>query len=73
MGRTQKVFSVVPFTYPFRYVPSPEVKEAASRLIARLDSDPEAAAPFAGGKMMGVLITDGGPLYAFSGLQAARR
>lgn len=62
----------MPFTYPFRYVPSPEVKEAASRLIARLDSDPEAAAPFAGGKMMGVLITDGGPLYAFSGLAGGK-
>lgn len=57
------------FTYPFRYVPHPLVVDAARALIARLDAEP--APPLASlreGKMLGVLLTDGGPLYAFSGL-----
>lgn len=53
------------FTYPFRYVPSAEVKAAAEVLSHRLDTEP---GTFAEGKMLGVLITDSGPLYAFSGL-----
>lgn len=59
------------FTYPFRYTPSPEIREAARRLMARLDADPHN--PFREGKMMGVL-TAAGPdgtehtLYSFSGL-----
>lgn len=57
-----------PFTYPFCYVPSPEVTEASRELISRIDSNPELSRIFAEGKMMGVLITDGGPLFAFSGL-----
>lgn len=56
------------FTYPFCYVPHPQVVEAAQSLIARIDSTPELHELFSEGKMMGVLITDQGPLYAFSGL-----
>ena len=52
------------FTYPFCYVPHPLVVEAANELIARLDAE---GSPLSEGKMLGVLITDGGPLYAFSG------
>lgn len=61
------------FTYPFRYVPHPLVVEAAGALIRRLDS-PRPSIPVGAlsslreGKMLGVLITDKGPLYAFSGL-----
>lgn len=55
------------FTYPFRYVPHPLVVDAARALISRLDGSPSASA-FREGKMLGVLLTDGGPLYAFSGL-----
>jgi len=61
-----------PFTYPFRYVPHPLVVDAARALCERLDADPQAGAPFAEGKMLGVLITDRGPLYAFSGLAGGR-
>ena len=60
------------FTYPFRYVPHPLVVDAARALIKRLDSDPALSAPFAEGKMMGVLLTDSGPLYAFSGLAGGK-
>lgn len=69
------------FTYPFCYVPRPEIIEAAKDLIARLDvlryGDPAAkgadiARSLGQGKMMGVLQTDHGMLYAFSGLVAGR-
>ena len=54
------------FTYPFRYVPHPAVVEAAQALISRLDAEP--LSPLREGKMLGVLITGSGPLFAFSGL-----
>ncbi|MBQ9462884.1 MAG: RluA family pseudouridine synthase [Bacteroidales bacterium] len=63
------------FTYPFRYTPHPLVAEAAGSLIRLLDS-PDAPVPedalrsLREGKMLGVLITDNGPLYAFSGILA---
>lgn len=60
------------FTYPFCYVPHPLVQDAARALIERLDSDPAIGSLFAEGKMMGVLITDRGPLYAFSGLAGGK-
>ena len=60
------------FTYPFRYVPHPLVVDAAQALIRKLDGTPELGALFAEGKMMGVLLTDGEPLYAFSGLAGGR-
>ena len=53
------------FTYPFCYVPHPRVLEAARAL---LDSPLGQAPGLSEGKMLGVLITDKGPLYAFSGL-----
>ena len=66
------------FTYPFRYVPHPLVAEAARALMSDLDSRSEQAPAgdfpaqallsLKEGKMLGVLITDAGPLYAFSGL-----
>ena len=60
------------FTYPFRYVPSPEIRHAAHSLIERIGSDESLRPLFAEGKMMGVLQTDAGFLYAFSGLAGGR-
>lgn len=60
------------FTYPFCYVPSREVKDAADSLIAKIQSSAELHEIFREGKMMGVLITDKGPIYAFSGLAGGR-
>jgi len=61
------------FTYPFCYIPSKEVSQAASDLIEKLDaSHDDVAVSLRSGKMLGVLITDKGPLYAFSGLVCAR-
>ena len=60
------------FTYPFRYVPSPEIRRAAHSLIERIGSDESLRPLFAEGKMMGVLQTDAGFLYAFSGLAGGR-
>lgn len=60
------------FTYPFCYVPHPAVVKAAGELIARIDSDPALSAIFGEGKMMGVLWTDRGFLYAFSGLACGK-
>ena len=64
------------FTYPFRYVPRPEVKQAAQELITRIDAGEfrpprypiDLKAALSEGKMLGVLLTDKGPMYAFSGL-----
>lgn len=61
-----------PFTYPFAYTPSAEVRDAADELISRIDADPRLSSVFRDGKMMGVLITDKGPLYAFSGLAGGK-
>ena len=60
------------FTDPFRYVPHPLVRLAASEIIARIDADPELRAAFSEGKMLGVLVCEdsrGGLCYiaAFSG------
>ena len=55
-----------PFTYPFCYTPSPGVREAAERILSRRIEE------FEEGKMLGVLITDGGCLYGFSGLAGGR-
>ena len=65
------------FTYPFRYVPHPLVLDAARRLIADIDSDPELSSIFSEGKMLGVLVCSapGGALLtlrAFSGLAGGR-
>ena len=63
------------FTYPFCYVPHPLVVDAARDLIERLSSRAKSRdlyLPLREGKMLGVLITDQGPLYAFSGLAGGR-
>lgn len=65
------------FTYPFRYDPSPEVREAAAELIARIDASPELSGIFAEGKMLGVLAAadrtgKAVTLYAFSGLAGGK-
>lgn len=52
------------FTYPFCYVPDPRVVDEAEKLVKFLDSGHFDHS----GKMFGVLVTDRGPLYAFSGL-----
>ena len=46
------------FTDPFRYVPHPLVRLAASEVIARIDADPELRAAFSEGKMLGVLVCE---------------
>lgn len=46
------------FTDPFRYVPHPLVRLAASEIIARIDADPELRAAFSEGKMLGVLVCE---------------
>ena len=62
------------FTYPFRYTPSEDVKNAAADLIKKIDSDPALENIFKEGKMLGVLIgleKNSGKkvrLNAFSGL-----
>ena len=60
------------FTYPFRYVPHPLVKEAAEKLIRHIDNTPYLKSLFTEGKMMGVLICKDHDeiktLYSFSGL-----
>lgn len=56
------------FTYPFRYVPTPGIRAAADALTGRIDSSEPLRQIFAEGKMLGVMLTDSGPLYAFSGL-----
>ncbi len=56
------------FTYPFRYVPSPLIVKASKELISRISKDPSLDSMFRSGKMLGVLRTDRGFLFAFSGL-----
>ena len=46
------------FTNPFRYVPSPQVKLAASSLTEEIDSNPLLKEIFSEGKMLGVLVVD---------------
>lgn len=53
-------------------MPHPLVVDAAQSLIRKLDEDVSTGALFSEGKMMGVLITDKGPLYAFSGLAGGK-
>lgn len=65
------------FTYPFRYVPSPEITEAAKKLSERIDADPELEPLLREGKMLGVMVCiapDGSRivLEAFSGLVKGR-
>lgn len=45
-----------PFTDPFRYTPHPLVKEAAEKIMDRIEASPDLADAFAEGKMLGVLV-----------------
>lgn len=61
------------FTYPWRYVPSPLVVQAAEELIAEISADEKMHSLFCEGKMLGVLICKDKngkltTLRAFSGL-----
>lgn len=65
------------FTYPFCYVPEPDIESAAARLIEHISATPELDSIFREGKMMGVLkvATPAGKeefLYAFSGLAGGK-
>ncbi len=60
------------FTNPFRYFPHPLVAEAAGEVMARIDASDELRTVFSEGKMLGVLIIEGGYLAAFSGSVAGR-
>jgi len=60
------------FTYPFRYIPHPEVVKASEELISRISSSESLRGLFSEGKMMGVLLTDKEVLYAFSGLAGGK-
>ncbi len=65
------------FTYPFRYVPSKDVKEQAASLISTIDADPALREVFREGKMLGVLLCEDEEgrkqtLYAFSGLAGGK-
>ncbi|MBQ9877813.1 MAG: RluA family pseudouridine synthase [Bacteroidales bacterium] len=44
------------FTYPFCYVPHPLIREAAAKLIARIDESDYLRGLFSEGKMMGALL-----------------
>lgn len=46
------------FTNPFRYIPSPQVRFAASSLTEEIDSNPLLRKIFSEGKMLGVLVVD---------------
>ncbi|MGN0190322.1 MAG: pseudouridine synthase [Candidatus Cryptobacteroides sp.] len=61
------------FPNPFRYAPTPAVREAARRLMQKIKLSPELSDALSPGKMLGVLVvrdTSGntGYLSAFSGL-----
>ncbi len=60
------------FTYPFCYKPHPDIAEAAARLIGKIKSDKSLDELFAPGKMLGILKTDRGFLYGFSGLAGGK-
>ncbi|MDD6113644.1 MAG: hypothetical protein PUB70_04885, partial [Bacteroidales bacterium] len=60
------------FNNPFRYAPHPLVREAAGRMLSRIDSDPLLRGAFSEGKMLGVMLAEDSSaeihtLYAFSG------
>lgn len=62
----------VQFTDPFRYIPHPLVRKAASEVIGKIESDRSLAGMFEEGKMLGVLVCacpDGrtGYISGFSG------
>lgn len=60
------------FTYPFAYQPHPLVRLAADELLGEVARRPEWANELAEGKMLGVLVVEGGYLAAFSGTLGGR-
>ncbi len=65
------------FTYPFRYVPSEEVRQQAQKLISDIDANAALRDIFCEGKMLGVLICENESgqkqtLYAFSGIAGGK-
>lgn len=60
------------FTYPFAYRPHPLVRLAADRLMEQVNRHPSWAEELAKGKMLGVLVVEGGYLAAFSGTLCGR-
>ncbi len=60
------------FTNPFRYFPHPLVVRAAEEVMGRIDSSPELREAFSEGKMLGILLVEGGYLAAFSGSVGGR-
>lgn len=63
-----------PFTYPFLYEPTPEVRAAAEAVRRAVAARPAWRADVAKGKMLGVLVVEGGAfLAAFSGTLCGER
>ena len=60
------------FTYPFAYQPHPLVRLAADQVMAEVERHSEWATELAEGKMLGVLVVEGGYLAAFSGTLCGR-
>ncbi len=60
------------FTYPFHYEAHPLCLRAAEQLHAEVEAHPAWAAEMALGKMVGVLVVEGGFLAAFSGTLCGR-
>lgn len=60
------------FTYPFCYTPHPLCRMAAQEVMGELARHPQWWAEAQEGKMMGVLVVDGGFLAAFSGTLCGR-
>lgn len=60
------------FTYPFAYLPHPLVRLAADQVMAEVGRRPEWANELGEGKMLGVLVVEGGYLAAFSGTLCGR-
>ncbi len=56
------------FTYPFRYEPSPLVRQAADMLSARIASDPFLREAFSESKMLGVLVVRKGVILNSKGV-----
>lgn len=66
--------AAAPFTYPFCYEPTAEVRAAAAALRRMVEARDDWARAAAEGKMMGVLIVEGGQfLAAFSGTLCGKR
>jgi tRNA pseudouridine32 synthase/23S rRNA pseudouridine746 synthase len=63
----QGIMSPMQFTYPFCYVPHPLCQLAAEEVKRVVRENAEWNAEVQEGKMLGVLVVEGGFLAAFSG------